>query len=178
MFEPQGGGPSPHNLLNKILATFIYIYIYIYRDGDRTDQDRIMGNPNSSRTINIWLGPTPPRWSRQPTPPCPWTAPPHPTPNLQKNTCIPQLNETQTSKIQLTWVLFNKHKQRFFALNWFYPKYYDYIIIRTNIFVILLKIGAGRANRGRSMPIPITAPPRWSGQKSCPVPASPPLRGG
>jgi hypothetical protein len=45
-------------------------------------------------------------------------------------------------------VLFNKHKQKFFALNWFYPKYYDHIIIRTYIFVILLKVGAGQDGSG------------------------------
>ena len=58
-------------------------------------------------------------------------------------------NKTHTSKIQLTWILFNKHKQRFFVLNWFYLKCYDHIIIKTNIFVILLKVGAGRVGAGR-----------------------------
>ena len=62
--------------------------------------------------------------------------------------------------------LFNKHKQRFFTLNWFFPKCYDHIIIRTNIFVILLKVGAGRCqyplpprldDRGKSLAL---SPPR------------------
>ena len=34
-------------------------------------------------------------------------------------------------------------------MNWFYLKCYDYIIIKTNIFVILLKVGAGWDRSGR-----------------------------